>query len=82
MIVGAYALLHAHQVDVARPRRRDVTLRLPERYTFGAVVFFGGVIYLLWTIEMAGRVCDGPDGRAGVADLGRRGQPALPEGTG
>jgi undecaprenyl-diphosphatase len=24
----------------------------PSAHTFGAVVFFGGVIYLLWTMEM------------------------------
>ena len=52
MIVGAYALFMLTKWIVARPRPRMSPYGFPSAHTFGAVVFFGGVIYLLWTIEM------------------------------
>ena len=52
MIVGAYALFTLTKWIVARPRPRMSPYGFPSAHTFGAVVFFGGVIYLLWTIEM------------------------------
>jgi membrane-associated phospholipid phosphatase len=52
MIVGAYVLFMLTKWIVARPRPRMSPYGFPSAHTFGAVVFFGGVIYLLWTIEM------------------------------
>jgi len=52
MVVGAYALFTLTKWIVARPRPRMSSYGFPSAHTFGAVVFFGGVIYLLWTIEM------------------------------
>ena len=52
MVVGAYALFTLTKWIVARPRPRMSPYGFPSAHTFGAVVFFGGVIYLLWTIEM------------------------------
>ena len=52
MIVGAYAFFTLSKWIVARPRPRMSPYGFPSAHTFGAVVFFGGVIYLLWTIEM------------------------------
>ena len=52
MIVGAYALFTLTKWIVARPRPRMSPYGFPSAHTFGAVVFFGGAIYLLWTIEM------------------------------
>lgn len=52
MVVGAYAFFTLSKWIVARPRPRMSPYGFPSAHTFGAVVFFGGVIYLLWTIEM------------------------------
>jgi membrane-associated phospholipid phosphatase len=52
MVVGAFALFTLSKWIVARPRPRLSPYGFPSAHTFGAVVFFGGVIYLLWTIEM------------------------------
>jgi undecaprenyl-diphosphatase len=52
MVVGAYAVFTLSKWIVARPRPRMSPYGFPSAHTFGAVVFFGGVIYLLWTIEM------------------------------
>ena len=52
MVVGAYALFTLTKWIVARPRPRMSPYGFPSAHTFGAVVFFGGVIYLLWTVEM------------------------------
>lgn len=55
MIVGAYAVFGLSKWIVARPRPRLSGYGFPSAHTFGAVVFFGSLIYLLWTIEL-GRV--------------------------
>lgn len=52
MIVGAYAIFTLTKWVVARPRPRMSPYGFPSAHTFGAVVFFGGVIYLLWTIDI------------------------------
>jgi membrane-associated phospholipid phosphatase len=52
MVVGAFALFTLSKWIVARPRPRLSPYGFPSAHTFGAVVFFGGVIYLLWTIDM------------------------------
>src|SRR5437867_8985160 len=52
MIVGAYALFALTKWIVARPRPRMTPYGFPSAHTFGAVVFFGGLIYVLWTIEL------------------------------
>jgi undecaprenyl-diphosphatase len=52
MFVGAIALFVLAKWIVARPRPKLSPYGFPSAHTFGAVVFFGGVIYLLWTIEM------------------------------
>ena len=52
MFVGAFAALGLCKWIVARPRPKLSPYGFPSAHTFGAVVFFGGVIYLLWTIEM------------------------------
>lgn len=51
MVVGAYAVFTLSKWIVARPRPRLSPYGFPSAHTFGAVVFFGGVIYLLWTTE-------------------------------
>jgi membrane-associated phospholipid phosphatase len=53
MIVGAYAFFTLSKWIVARPRPRMSPYGFPSAHTFGAVVLFGGVIYLLWTVEMS-----------------------------
>src|SRR5215467_1448446 len=52
MFVGAFAALALAKWVVARPRPKLSPYGFPSAHTFGAVVFFGGVIYLLWTLEM------------------------------
>src|SRR5215467_9555171 len=52
MFVGAFALLAFAKWIVSRPRPKLSPYGFPSAHTFGAVVFFGGVVYLLWTIEM------------------------------
>lgn len=52
MILGAYAFFALSKWIVARPRPKLSPYGFPSAHTFGAVVFFGGVIYALWTIEM------------------------------
>jgi undecaprenyl-diphosphatase len=52
MFVGAFAALGLSKWIVARPRPKLSPYGFPSAHTFGAVVFFGGVIYLLWTVEM------------------------------
>jgi undecaprenyl-diphosphatase len=51
-VVGAYVFFTLSKWIVARPRPRLSPYGFPSAHTFGAVVFFGGVIYLLWTVEM------------------------------
>jgi undecaprenyl-diphosphatase len=52
MIVGAYVVFALTKWVVARPRPHLSPYGFPSAHTFGAVVFFGGLIYLLWTIEL------------------------------
>jgi undecaprenyl-diphosphatase len=52
MFVGAYAMFTIAKWIVARPRPKLSPYGFPSAHTFGAVVFFGGAIYLLWTLEM------------------------------
>lgn len=53
MVVGAYAVFTLTKWIVSRPRPRLSPYGFPSAHTFGAVVFFGGLIYLLWTIELS-----------------------------
>jgi membrane-associated phospholipid phosphatase len=55
MVVGAYAVFTLSKWIVARPRPRLSPYGFPSAHAFGAVVFFGGLIYLLWTSDI-GRV--------------------------
>jgi membrane-associated phospholipid phosphatase len=52
MLVGAFLVFALTKWIVARPRPRLSPYGFPSAHTFGAVVFFGGVIYALWTIDM------------------------------
>jgi undecaprenyl-diphosphatase len=52
MFAGAFAVFALTKWIVARPRPKLSPYGFPSAHTFGAVVFFGGVIYLLWTVEM------------------------------
>jgi len=52
MFVGAFVVFALTKWIVARPRPKLAPYGFPSAHTFGAVVFFGGVIYLLWTIEL------------------------------
>jgi membrane-associated phospholipid phosphatase len=52
MIVGSYVVFALTKWVVARPRPRLSPYGFPSAHTFGAVVFFGGLIYFLWTIEL------------------------------
>jgi undecaprenyl-diphosphatase len=52
MVVGAYVVFALTKWVVARPRPRLSPYGFPSAHTFGAVVFFGGLIYFLWTIEL------------------------------
>jgi membrane-associated phospholipid phosphatase len=53
MFTGAFAVFALTKWIVARPRPKLSPYGFPSAHTFGAVVFFGGVIYLLWTVEMS-----------------------------
>jgi membrane-associated phospholipid phosphatase len=53
MFAGAFAVFALTKWIVARPRPKLSPYGFPSAHTFGAVVFFGGVIYLLWTVEMS-----------------------------
>ena len=53
MFAGAFAIFALTKWIVARPRPKLSPYGFPSAHTFGAVVFFGGVIYLLWTVEMS-----------------------------
>ena len=53
MFVGAFAVFALTKWIVARPRPKLSPYGFPSAHTFGAVVFFGGLIYLLWTVEMS-----------------------------
>jgi undecaprenyl-diphosphatase len=52
MFAGAFAVFALSKWIVARPRPKLSPYGFPSAHTFGAVVFFGGVIYLLWTVDM------------------------------
>lgn len=52
MFVGAFAVFALTKWVVARPRPKLSPYGFPSAHTFGAVVFFGGVIYLLWTMDV------------------------------
>jgi len=53
MFAGAFAVFALTKWIVARPRPKLSPYGFPSAHTFGAVVLFGGVIYLLWTVEMS-----------------------------
>ena len=53
MFVGAFSVFGLSKWIVARPRPKLSPYGFPSAHTFGSVVFFGGVIYLLWTVEMS-----------------------------
>ena len=53
MFAGAFAVFELTKWIVARPRPKLSPYGFPSAHTFGAVVLFGGVIYLLWTVEMS-----------------------------
>lgn len=55
MVAGSYVVFAITKWIVARPRPRLSPYGFPSAHTFGAVVFFGGLIYVLWTVEL-GRV--------------------------
>jgi len=55
MVLGAYVVFALSKWIVGRPRPRMSGYGFPSAHTFGSVVFFGGLIYLLWTSEL-GRV--------------------------
>jgi undecaprenyl-diphosphatase len=52
MLVGSFLAFALTKWIVARPRPKLSAYGFPSAHTFGAVVFFGGVIYALGTIEM------------------------------
>ena len=52
MLVGAFAVLALTKWIVARPRPKLSPYGFPSAHTFGAFVFFGGAIYVLWTVEL------------------------------
>jgi len=52
MLAGAFVVFALAKWIVARPRPKLSPYGFPSAHTFGAVVFFGGVIFALWTIEM------------------------------
>jgi len=52
LFLGSVAVFALTKWVVARPRPKLSPYGFPSAHTFGAVVFFGGVIYLLWTVEM------------------------------
>ncbi len=52
MLAGAVTVFVLAKWIVARPRPKLSPYGFPSAHTFGAVVFFGSVVYLLWTVEM------------------------------
>ena len=52
MVAGAFVFFALAKWIVARPRPKLSPYGFPSAHTFGATVFFGGVIYALWTTEM------------------------------
>lgn len=52
MLVGSFLAFALTKWIVARPRPKLSAYGFPSAHTFGAVVFFGAVIYALGTIEM------------------------------
>jgi membrane-associated phospholipid phosphatase len=52
MLAGAFAFFALAKWTVARPRPKLSPYGFPSAHTFGSVVFFGAVIYALWTVEM------------------------------
>jgi membrane-associated phospholipid phosphatase len=52
VLAGAVVIFALTKWIVARPRPKLSPYGFPSAHTFGAVVFFGGVIYVLWTVEM------------------------------
>ena len=52
MVIGSFVAFALTKWIVARPRPRMTPYGFPSAHTFGAVVFFGGLIYVLWTIEL------------------------------
>src|SRR5438270_543602 len=48
-VVGAFVFGAVTKWLVSRPRPRGRDYGLPSGHTLGATIFFGGVIYLLWT---------------------------------
>ncbi len=52
MLVGSVAVFALTKWIVARPRPKLSPYGFPSAHTFGAVVFFGCAIYVLWTMEM------------------------------
>jgi membrane-associated phospholipid phosphatase len=52
MLAGSLAFITLAKWIVARPRPKLSPYGFPSAHTFGAVVFFGVVIYLVWTVEM------------------------------
>jgi len=52
MVAGSYVVFALSKWIVARPRPRLSPYGFPSAHTFGAVVFYGGLIYLLWTSEL------------------------------
>ena len=52
MVIGSFVAFALTKWIVARPRPKLSPYGFPSAHTFGAVVFFGGLIYVLWTIEL------------------------------
>jgi membrane-associated phospholipid phosphatase len=48
-VVGAFLLDGLSKWLVSRPRPRGTEYGFPSGHTLGATIFFGGVIYVLWT---------------------------------
>lgn len=55
VVGGAFLLNVLTKWLVSRPRPRQTSYGFPSGHTLGAVIFFGGVIYVLWTSDV-GRV--------------------------
>jgi membrane-associated phospholipid phosphatase len=48
-VVGAFLLDGLSKWLVSRPRPRGTAYGFPSGHTLGATIFFGGVLYVLWT---------------------------------
>ncbi len=55
VVGGAFLLNVLTKWLVSRPRPRQTSYGFPSGHTLGAVIFFGAVIYVLWTSDV-GRV--------------------------